>query len=192
MKKLILILSILFITDKCFCQSAYTLPLPEKWGSEKISFPISFAPKIPYKGNEELRFTPGWSDVNSDEYWSYSFLWFIEGTSKINSDILQNHFVEYFDGLFKTNNKTRPAGEDGFTKVQVKKVKTIGNDNESYEATISTLNFLTGKPIALFVRIHIRNYPNKEHSALLFELSPKPYNQQVWQKLDTIVNGFRY
>jgi len=192
MKKLILILFTIFIAGKCFCQSTYTLPLPEKWGTEKISFPISFAPKIPYTGTEELRFTPGWSDVNSDEYWSYTFLWFIDGAPKVSSDILQLHFAAYFDGLFKTNNKTRPAGEDGFTKVQVKKVKAVSNDNESYEATISTLNFVTGKPITLLARIHVRNYPDKGHSALLFELSPKPYNQEVWQKLDAVVDGFRF
>lgn len=192
MRKILLMLLAVFIAERSFCQqTSYSLPLPEKWGVEKIAFPISFAPEIPYRGNEEIRFTPGWSNAESDEYWSYTYLWFIEGTPKINSDTLQAHLVQYFNGLFRSNNKTKPANKDvSFTKPQIKRVKTAFNDHETYEGKILTLNFLTGKPIEFFTRIHVRNYTN--HSALLFELSPKPYKNKVWQELDGIVNGFKY
>jgi hypothetical protein len=194
MKKIVLLLFAIFIGGKCFCQQAvYTLPLPEKWSSEKIVFPIGFAPGIPFKGNEDLRFTPGWSDSTSNEYWSYTYLWFIEGTPKVNSDTLKSYLTEYFNGLFRLNNKTKSAETAAsFTKPQIKKAKTIVNDQETYEGEISTLNFLTGKPLVLFARVHVRNYPGSNHSAVLFELSPKPYENKVWAELDNIVSGFQY
>ena len=42
---------------------SFVLPAPDGWGKETISFPIDFAPDIPYVGTEELRFTPGWGNV---------------------------------------------------------------------------------------------------------------------------------
>jgi hypothetical protein len=195
MKKILLLLFAVFIAGKyCFGQQTpYILPLPEKWSSEKIIFPISFAPGIPFKGNEDLRFTPGWSDSTSNDYWSYTYVWFIEGTPKVNSDTLKNYITEYFNGLFRLNNKTQSAETaTSFTKPKIKTIKTIINDQETYEGEISTLNFLTGKPLTLFARVHVRNYPGSNHSALLFELSPKPYDNTVWTALDNLVSGFQY
>jgi hypothetical protein len=54
---------------------AYKLITPDGWTVERLPFPIEFAPQIPYKGVEELRFAPGWGDIKSDEHWTYAFLW---------------------------------------------------------------------------------------------------------------------
>jgi hypothetical protein len=62
-KRILLLLVLLFLIKTGYCQQApYIFPLPQNWGTEKINFPITFAPKIAFKGVEELRFTPGWND----------------------------------------------------------------------------------------------------------------------------------
>src|SRR6185295_3732816 len=66
-------------------EAPYTLPIPKDWAVERFPIPISFAPQIPYKGVEDIRFTPGWGNVKSDEYWSYAFLWYLEGEVEVNS-----------------------------------------------------------------------------------------------------------
>ncbi|MDB5128299.1 hypothetical protein [Mucilaginibacter sp.] len=191
MKKAILSLLIVFICGKVFCQQTpYTLPLPAKRGSEKIPFPISFAPGIPFKGMEELRFTPDWNNASKNDYWSYTFLWFIEGKPQLNNKVLQNYMAEYFNGLYRSNSKIKPVGN--FTKAKFQKIKVMKDDQETYQGTISTLNFLTGKPIEFYVKIHARNYPHTNHSALMYELSPKHYTNKVWLKLSEIVKGFEY
>ena len=43
----------------------YTLPSPEGWGIERFGIPIEFAPTIPYKGVEDVRFAPGWGDAKT-------------------------------------------------------------------------------------------------------------------------------
>lgn len=47
-------------------EAPYQLPVPKDWTIERFLIPISFAPQIPYKGVEDIRFTPGWGKVDSD------------------------------------------------------------------------------------------------------------------------------
>ena len=191
MKKAIVTLLIFFAFGKCFAQSTgYSLPLPEKWKSETIPFPIGFAPSIPYQGIEEIRFTPGWGDASSNEYWAYTFLWFVDGSPQVNADLLNTYITTYYDGLYHSNNKTA-TDSTGFTKTTIEKIATATGDQETYTGKISTLNFLTRKPIVFFTTIHIQNYTNAKATALFFEISPKPYKNPVWQELDSIVQGFQ-
>ena len=57
---------------------SYKLDVPAGWNVERIPFPIDFAPGINYTGVEDLRFTPGWEDLTSEEHWSYAFLWWLD------------------------------------------------------------------------------------------------------------------
>jgi hypothetical protein len=190
MKKIIFVLLIIFVADKGFAQSGYSLPLPEQWKSETILFPIDFAKSIPYSGSEEIRFTPGWGDAKSNEYWSYTFLWFVDGTPALNADTLSNHMITYFNGLYESN-KPKTADSKVVTIVQIKQVATANGDQETYSGKLATLNFLTGQPIRFFITIHVQNYPDAKQSAIFFEISPKPYSNPVWQELDGIVQGFQ-
>jgi hypothetical protein len=193
MKQVYLIIALAFIVFKANCQQTpYNLPLPEKWGVEKIAFPISFAPGVPFKGSEEIRFAPGWGDSKQENYWSYGFLWFIDGTPKINEDVLKQYLTQYYNGLYLSNQKGKPATLKEFTQLQVKKIATAADDKETYEGRITTLNFLSDDQIILNARIHVRNYAAANKSAILFEISPKDYKQPIWAQLDGIVSGFQF
>ena len=39
----------------------YVLDTLKGWDVERFLIPISFAPSIPYKGIEDIRFAPGWA-----------------------------------------------------------------------------------------------------------------------------------
>jgi hypothetical protein len=192
-KRILLLLVLLFLIKTGYCQQApYIFPLPQNWGTEKINFPITFAPKIAFKGVEELRFTPGWNDSKSEEYWSYTFLWFIDGKPSFNSAILQDYLTQYFNGLYISNLKDKTATPpSNFTQVQVKKVTTLPKDQETYEGTIATLNFLTGQAINFNARIHIRRFAGIKHMAVLYEISPLPLGQSAWASLDAVADGFK-
>ena len=96
-----------------FCQSTteefdskkweppYNLDFPLGWGIERFLIPISFAPKIPYRGVEDIRFTPGWGKAESADYWSYVFLWYLDGQQKITAKIVENNLKKYYSGLVK-------------------------------------------------------------------------------------------
>jgi len=190
MKK-ILLLSLLSLCLKYgqAQQAAYTFPLPKGWASEKINFPIDFAPKIPFTGIEELRFTPGWGKSTTNQYWAYAFLWFVDGDQKLKKDDLESYLTQYFDGLYLSNLKNKTGAPANFTQAKVKKMKAQVNDQQTFEAGINTLDFLSGKTISFYARVHVRNYKTG-HTAVLFEISPQDYKNVVWDELDGVVNGF--
>jgi hypothetical protein len=64
---------------------------------------MAFAPQITYKGVEDIRFAPNWSNIKSDKYWSYAFLWYLEGAPFMGAGIIQNNLKAYYAGLFNIN-----------------------------------------------------------------------------------------
>ena len=60
-------------------EDPFTFSAPKGWRSERIPFPLSFAPAMKYQGFEELRFGPGMFQPESETYWTYGFFWWLEG-----------------------------------------------------------------------------------------------------------------
>jgi hypothetical protein len=73
-------------------QAPYHFGLPEGWRIERTTFPPPFAPNVQLKGIEEMRFPPGWGVAGSDEYFSVSFLLWLDGGQTINEFVLQEMF----------------------------------------------------------------------------------------------------
>jgi hypothetical protein len=84
-------------------QAPYHFSIPKDWSIERFLIPISFAPQISYKGVEDIRFAPGWANEKSEEYWSYAFLWYLDGRPEINSAIIADNLKNYYTGLSKIN-----------------------------------------------------------------------------------------
>src|SRR5687767_7882069 len=76
-------------------ESPYFLDTPKNWGIERFLIPIAFAPSIPYKGVEDIRFTPGWSKKDSEEYWSYLFVWYLEGNVDLDVKTVEKNLAAY-------------------------------------------------------------------------------------------------
>src|SRR5689334_20852224 len=80
-------------------EAPYVLDTLQGWDIERFLIPIGFAPSIPYKGVEDIRFTPGWSKKGTSEYWSYAFLWYLDSIQKFDSAIIEKNLVAYYTGL---------------------------------------------------------------------------------------------
>ena len=92
----------------CFCQEKETvLTAPENWQSEIIPFPMGFALDIDFIGFEDLRFAPGWNDAGSEEFWTYSFVWYIETYGAMTESKLTESFNSYYDGLMGVDIKNQ-------------------------------------------------------------------------------------
>lgn len=170
----------------------YNLLKPKGWESEHFALPPDFAPQINFNGIEEIRFAPGWGDVKSEEHWSYSFLWWLEGAPKIDAAILQTNLKAYYAGLVGRNITSRniPANKIIPTTASVKKIKTTSNDLETFAGTISMLDYHSQEPIILNCLIHVKDIKASDHSAIYFEISPKPFTHIVWKKMDEIGRSF--
>jgi hypothetical protein len=181
------------IFDADTWQPPYNLFIPKGWGIERFSLPPDFAPQIVYKGVEDLRFTPGWGDTLSEEHWSYSFLWWLDGNVKMNADSLQETLKKYYIGLVGRNIISRniPANKVVPTITTIKKIKTDTNDVETFSGIISMLDYHTQMPIKLNCLIHIKDNKQTNHTAIYFEISPEPFSHSIWQKLSEIADSFK-
>lgn len=171
-------------------KSPYHFPSPKEWNSERFTFPISFAPNISYKGVEDLRFLPHWADKNDEDYWTYCFLWWLDGKISFNSKILERDLKNYYSGLVKRNSENINPNKIFPVKVSVKPSDRNINDNETYNGTITMLDYKTQMPITLNIKIHVKNCNKFNNSALLFELSPKPFNHNIWTKMKIVNENF--
>ena len=168
----------------------YDFPIPKDWGTEKIPFPISFAPAIPYKGIEEIRFMPGWSKATSDAYWTYAFLWYIDGKQKIDVKTLESHLKIYYEGLAAA---TPSVPKEKLIPVVVtnKTEKICDNGEAYYEGTVLMLNYMSQKPMTLNYKISVTTCKGQDKTIVFFKLSPQGYVHYVWKGLDKVCHDFK-
>jgi hypothetical protein len=164
-------------------KAPYFLDSPQNWGIERFLIPISFAPSISYKGVEDIRFMPGWAKKESVEYWSYAFLWYLDGAVKPDEETIKKNLVAYYTGLLYANADSARAKTITTATATVKKIPVDKKAENSFQASVSTLDFLTWQPITLHLRIHVLGCKEENKTLIFHEVSPKQHNDDVWPKL---------
>lgn len=175
-------------------KAPYELAIPTGWDIERFVIPIEFAPQIKYSGVEYIRFAPGWANVKSNEYWTYAFLWYLDGFPKMNKNIIENNLKAYYTGLVGRNIEPRkiPASKLILTTTSVKQVTTFKRDKKTFNGTIEMLDYMEQKPIILNCIIHVRPYKEKGKTFIFYELSPKPFSDGIWLMLNKLWTDFDY
>ncbi len=171
-------------------QAPYHFGLPEGWRIERATFPPPFAPDVQLKGIEEMRFPAGWGVAGSDEYFSVSFLLWLDGGQTINESVLQEMFRRYFDGLISTSIPKNARDKIVPTKVQIRKIKPEPDDLDTYAGTIDILDYMAMKPLRQNVLVHIKACADRSHIPVFFEISPKPYDDVLWTNLKKLKQQF--
>jgi hypothetical protein len=173
-------------------EAPYELPIPKDWTIERFLVPISFAPQIPYKGVEDIRFTPGWGNVKSDEYWTYAFLWYLDGRPKTDEKIIAENLKSYYTGLIKVNTDSARAASEKPMPVTTsfKKTATDKGDLETYTGSIEMLDYMQRKPITLNCIVHLKVCAESNKTILFYELSPKPFTHNNWLALNQLWSDF--
>lgn len=173
-------------------EAPYHLPTPKDWGIERFQIPISFAPQILYKGVEDIRFTPGWAKVKSEEYWTYAFLWYLDGNVKMDEEIIAKNLKNYYTGLFNINTDSAKKAATKLIPVTTifKKVKKGNGDLETYTGTIEMMDYLQLKPITLNCIVHLTRCAEENKTIIFYELSPQPFTHTIWEKLKLLWSGF--
>lgn len=193
--RLLILLSIFSVN--CFAQETpafdghnykapYFLDTPQNWGIERFPIPISFAPSIPYKGVEDIRFMPGWAKKGTVEYWSYAFLWYLDGEVKPDEETIKKNLIAYYTGLLHANADSSRAKTIKTATATVRKTNIDKKSESSFVATVNTLDFLTWQPITLHLCIHIISCKEENKTFIFHEVSPKLHNDDVWPKLDAL------
>ena len=174
-------------------EAPYFLPIPKDWTIERFLIPISFAPQIPYKGVEDIRFSPGWAKVKSDEYWTYAFLWYLDTPPKMDEKIIAENLKAYYTGLLKSNTDSTKASTEKLIPVTTsfKKATTDKGDLETYTGKIEMIDYMQRKPITLNCIVHLKTCAEERKTILFYELSPKPFTHNNWLNLNQLWFDFK-
>ena len=174
-------------------KAPYDLPVPKGWTIERFLIPISFAPQIPYKGVEDIRFAPGWGNVKSDEYWTYAFLWYLDSPPETDAKIIAGNLEAYYSGLIISNtDSTRSAADKPIpVTASFKKTPAAEGDLETYSGTVEMTDYMTRKPIILNCIVHLKACHEDNKTILFYELSPKPFTHKNWSGLNQLWLDFR-
>jgi hypothetical protein len=172
----------------------YRFGTPDGFRGEQYSLPPPFAPKFTLKGIEELRLPSGWGVAGSPEYWSPAYLWWLDGGQKVDAAVLQENIRTYFDGLVTTGGgpvkHDIPADKMVTTKVEIRAIKTEPDDVTTYAGTVDMLDYMAMKPIRLNFLAHIKDCGDPGHIPVFMELSPKPYDDAIWEQLKQMKKRF--
>jgi len=169
-----------------YCQEKESiLSAPDKWQSEIIPFPLGFAPAINFIGFEDLRFSPGWNDSSSQEFWAYSFAWYIEKDSAMTESKLTETFNSYYDGLMGVdiNNQADTTNSNPLDKTLCLFVKT----KEGFTGKMRVYDrFFTKDYMTLNIKVKESFCPKTNKQIILCDISPKAFDNEVWEIFDDV------
>jgi hypothetical protein len=173
-------------------QTPQLLKQPANWQFERFALPPEFAPGIPYKGAEELRFSPGMFVKDSNNYFTYAFAAELDNIQSISQDEIKNYLLEYFKGLCSNTAKSRNLSIDtSKITVDIERKKKTG-DEVIYNVVTNIFGvFADGAPVKLNMEVKVLNKVTTSHVYLLFIASPHEKTDTVWKDLYTIQREFK-
>lgn len=178
--KLSVLVSLLIFSTKMFSQEHETVLIaPEDWQEEIIPFPIGFAQEIDLVGIEDLRFAPGWNDSTSQEFWAYTFVWYIEPTKQMAVNKLTEYFNLYYDGLMGIDgkNENRLPDSPAFDKSICHFVQT----DWGFTGTMRVYDaFFTNEYMSLNIKVTDTMCPKTNKQVISCDIAPQPFDHEVW------------
>lgn len=66
----------------------------------------------------------------------------------------------------------------------------FNGDLETFNAAITMFDYHTQQPMTSNCLIHVKKCKPPKHTAIYFELSPKPFIHPVWEKMNQPGNSF--
>ncbi|MCE9595200.1 MAG: hypothetical protein K8S98_13520 [Planctomycetes bacterium] len=171
---------------------SFAWPVPTGWRTETIPFPLDFAPSLPHRGIEELRFAPGMFKDGSDDFWTYAFVWWIEGEVAFDAQTLNAELATYYEGLSLA---VEAPGFDPTRAAVVAKLAPAKADDAKvarWAGTLSTHDpFATHARVELNVRADFFRCAARDRTVGLFLVSPQPTDHAVWKQLAAVEDAFR-
>ncbi len=171
----------------------FTLPLPEGWRAETIPFPLDFAPGLPYRGLEELRFAPGMFKAGAPDAWTYGFLWWLDEPASTEPREVARHLEAYYRGLWEAVAPAKGfAGRVTDHRVTLVPAPPGRGEEVRFSGVARTGDaFVTGEALRLHLRAMVWRCPEDLRQVWWFEVSPRPPSDPVWRTFEAIRDGLR-
>ncbi|MFI5131387.1 MAG: hypothetical protein ACHQFX_15400 [Chitinophagales bacterium] len=165
---------------------------PAAWEFERFELPPSFAPGIPYKGAEELRFAPGMFKKDTITYFTYVFVAELAGVMTISQNDIRDYLLKYYIGLCSATARDRKLTIDT-TKITatVERKKGTTVQESIYDASLDIFGvFADGAPVKLNMEIKILKPGATKKTYLFFIASASEKTDPIWKTLYEIREKF--
>jgi hypothetical protein len=173
----------------------YQVPQPKGWGKESIALPPAFAPKMTWRGEEELRFAPDWLKADSDVFFSYALFFWLPDDQKVDRDTVEKELLAYYRGLAAAVLRSKKQEVDVSTfaltlKESKAEKRATGETVTAYAGELKwTEPFTTGKAQTLRLDVHIWYSDKHRRHCVFICASPQPEDAAVWKALREIREG---
>ena len=162
---------------------ASKLPVPKGWKTEDTAYPPPWAKELPWKGDIQIRFPPGWFDARSPNFWSYPVLYRLEGDVLASRDDMAKALRAYDAGLY--------AGAFDGSKIKIdigedRKADKLGHTVVRRTITIDGYDpFATKKELKTYLEVFRWYCPESKKTEVLILRSPRAYKEDdaVWRTL---------
>jgi hypothetical protein len=161
------------------------IPAPKDWRAESFTFPLQFAPSIPYQGVEYVRFAPSWARFDTEGGFSYVFLWDVK-TLPVTPEDLEDYLEAYFAGLMKNVGVQRKIGDKEIkTAAAVHPMATLAGWEQGYGIELRTWNAFS-KGEALLLHGEVGQRACGDRMQVFFAFSQSPRDRPIWLRLREI------
>jgi hypothetical protein len=178
------------IAGACAGALAAGMETPPGWRKESFTFPLPYAPSLPYEGTEEVRFSPQWARFDAPDGFTYAVSWDIKPTL-MEALALERALSVYFDGLM--NNVAIARKLDAMvpqSEVSLHPLAPPEGWSGAYAGAIHTWNgFAKAEPLVLNAEIAYR--PCGERMQVFFGLSKAPRAAPAWRGLHSVRSATR-
>ena len=159
------------------------LPVPSDWRTEDTTYPPPWAKELPWKGDIQIRFPPGWFEAKSPNFWSYSVLYRLDGDVLSSRDDTEKALRAYDAGLY--------AGAFDGSKIKIdigedRKADKSGHEVVRRSTTIEGYDpFATKKALTTHLEVFRWYCPETMKTEVLILRSPREFKDDdpVWKTL---------
>lgn len=181
---ILLLLSLSFVSFGQDKEQVSIVKADDTWSTEIIPFPIDWLPKLTFKGFEELRFAPNWSNKEHEEFWTLAMAWQVDTKTEISLEDIQFNFNHYFDALMKPNHWATEFPEPQLELIDL----DVSKSGLQFKGIMTYFDgFHTGKVITVNILGNQILCKTTSKSIILFRLSPRDYSEPIWNTLNAIV-----
>ena len=171
------------------------LEAPKGWFGERIKLPPGFAKDMTFEGTEDIKFAPGMFKPNSDDFFSYVFVFELSAESKLDAKSLNAEFLKYYRGLCKAVSKgnQRDVDTSDFTakleKIKAEATEGLPKGMQHFHGDIKWIEpFRTNK--AQTLHVELQAWKTDEFNYLFVSVSPSDKKAKIWKSMEEIRSKF--
>lgn len=160
-------------------------PVPAGFRPETMTFPLDFAPELPYAGVEEIRFMPGFFDPKARGYWSYVFAWELDAPVPAAA-ALERDLEAYFFGL----SRAVLEGKREVAKTDFRVSLAPAQAKGTMRGTIHTIDAFTTQS-AVDLQVEARTFDCGPKHVFVVATSPRATSDGVWTDLRACADALK-